>query len=309
MKYFRLFLVLIIIVLFTLTLSSQTYEHFSAFSGVNTAKSKVTQLGYTDDKLICIGAFAYISGNPHTSNTAVDGNTQNWLYLFATNSDSKLVIISVTKQNGVLSSEFLSESDSKQDIEMGFDSFSMVDFNELPQNLVNSDSIYIEYGQNILKKINVDIPCIIHRFVLLSVKNHHLSIDEKFINEDYIWDITMSCHDYEPFGQSGWERYWLSAVSGKTIAWVASTGVNDNNLSNSLFQVSPNPATDFIDLNIINGASPIASEVQIFNMLGIEMMSVGTGLDLSTQRIDVSHLTAGVYFIKIGDKVEKFVKM
>jgi hypothetical protein len=26
-------------------------------------------------------------------------------------------------------------------------------------------------------------------------------------------------------------------------------------------------------------------------------------------RIDISHLPAGVYFIKIGDKVEKFVKM
>ncbi len=38
-------------------------------------------------------------------------------------------------------------------------------------------------------------------------------------------------------------------------------------------------------------------------------MSVGTGLDLSTQRIDVSGLPSGVYYIKIGDRVEKFVKM
>jgi hypothetical protein len=38
-------------------------------------------------------------------------------------------------------------------------------------------------------------------------------------------------------------------------------------------------------------------------------MSVGTGQDQSQQRIDVSHLPAGVYFIRIGDKVEKFVKM
>ncbi len=38
-------------------------------------------------------------------------------------------------------------------------------------------------------------------------------------------------------------------------------------------------------------------------------MSVGTELDLSTQRIDVSYLPSRVYYIKIGDKVEKFVKM
>ncbi|MBX3043594.1 MAG: T9SS type A sorting domain-containing protein [Candidatus Kapabacteria bacterium] len=35
---------------------------------------------------------------------------------------------------------------------------------------------------------------------------------------------------------------------------------------------------------------------------------IGTGLDLSTQRIDVSHLPAGVYFIRVGNMVEKFVK-
>ena len=51
--------------------------------------------------------------------------------------------------------------------------------------------------------------------------------------------------------------------------------------------------------------------MQIFDMLGIEIkdltptpLQFGEGL-----RIDVSHLTAGVYFIKIGDKVEKFVKV
>jgi hypothetical protein len=56
--------------------------------------------------------------------------------------------------------------------------------------------------------------------------------------------------------------------------------------------------------------------VQLFDMLGIEIISVGIGLDLSThgldlstQRIDVSHLLAGVYFIRIGTRVEKFVKM
>jgi hypothetical protein len=44
-------------------------------------------------------------------------------------------------------------------------------------------------------------------------------------------------------------------------------------------------------------------------MLGIEVVSVETGLRPVSTKVDVSHLTAGVYFIKIGNKVEKFVKM
>jgi hypothetical protein len=47
-------------------------------------------------------------------------------------------------------------------------------------------------------------------------------------------------------------------------------------------------------------------KVQIFNTLGIEVSSDGGGL---VGKIDISNLPVGVYFIKIGDKVEKFVKM
>jgi photosystem II stability/assembly factor-like uncharacterized protein len=88
--------------------------------------------------------------------------------------------------------------------------------------------------------------------------------------------------------------------------------INENNFQNELFSVSPNPTHDFITIQLSNkGLKPFAGEekVQLFDVLGIEVMSVGIGLDLSTQRIDVSHLPAGVYFIRIGTSVEKFVKM
>ena len=79
----------------------------------------------------------------------------------------------------------------------------------------------------------------------------------------------------------------------------------------SKIYIHPNPATDFITIQYSNqGLQPFAErdKVQIFDVLGVEVMFVGSGLDLSTQQIDVSHLSAGVYFIRIGDKVEKFVK-
>ena len=50
--------------------------------------------------------------------------------------------------------------------------------------------------------------------------------------------------------------------------------------------------------------------VQIFDVLGIEIKDLTPALSKGEGvRIDVSKLPAGVYFIKIGDKVEKFVKM
>ncbi|MDX9791810.1 MAG: T9SS type A sorting domain-containing protein [Candidatus Kapabacteria bacterium] len=90
------------------------------------------------------------------------------------------------------------------------------------------------------------------------------------------------------------------------------TSVEDESDNKNGIMIFPNPSNDFITIQLNNkGLQPFAAEdkVQIFNMLGIEVMSVGTELDQSQQRIDVSHLPAGVYFIRVGTRVEKFVKM
>jgi hypothetical protein len=59
-------------------------------------------------------------------------------------------------------------------------------------------------------------------------------------------------------------------------------------------------------------------KIQIFNTLGIDVgqsslivnpnNSNGQAGMLNLLKIDISNLPVGVYFIKIGDRVEKFVK-
>ncbi|MBX3042320.1 MAG: T9SS type A sorting domain-containing protein [Ignavibacteriae bacterium] len=80
--------------------------------------------------------------------------------------------------------------------------------------------------------------------------------------------------------------------------------------------VSPNPASDFITISIpeINHrVNPMVDKVQIFDMLGLEVISTPSASQPPTGegnlKIDVSHLPAGVYFIRIGNIVEKFVKI
>jgi hypothetical protein len=80
--------------------------------------------------------------------------------------------------------------------------------------------------------------------------------------------------------------------------------------------LSPNPANDFITINIQPSEGLEPSEgyvVQIFNTLGIE---VGQSSMIDDKnRIDISHLPTGIYFIRIPGSngacsiVEKFVKM
>jgi hypothetical protein len=85
------------------------------------------------------------------------------------------------------------------------------------------------------------------------------------------------------------------------------TGVR-NNISLNNVKIFPNPTSDYITIQIQQSDG---YNVQIFNTLGIEIKNLIPVLYTNNEgeRIDVSSLPAGVYYIKIGDNVAKFLKM
>jgi hypothetical protein len=82
------------------------------------------------------------------------------------------------------------------------------------------------------------------------------------------------------------------------------TSVQDENLENEL-KVIPNPAGEYITVNMKPSEG---SAIQIYNTLGELVLTVGTGRDLSA-RIDISSLSKGLYVVKVGTKMAKFIKM
>lgn len=100
--------------------------------------------------------------------------------------------------------------------------------------------------------------------------------------------------------------------SYKTETWIFTldsvpASVLDN-LENSQL-IYPNPATDFIEISIgANGRSPLLNTIKIYNVFGQKVLSVGVQ-NLDPLRIDVSTFPSGMYFVCIGDRVGKFVKL
>lgn len=68
----------------------------------------------------------------------------------------------------------------------------------------------------------------------------------------------------------------------------------------------PNPATSTITLT---GVPEGVAECRIYDVLGSVVLSVETQYFVSLQKIDISSLPAGVYFVRLGNKVKKFVKI
>ena len=106
-------------------------------------------------------------------------------------------------------------------------------------------------------------------------------------------DFSIDANNYLHLGTD------IGLLTNKTIL----TGVEENTIiETDRISISPNPAHDFIQLHFNNDVK--LSDVEIYTILGIKIIETDY-----KDRIDVSRLCAGVYFLKAGDRVYKFVKM
>ena len=103
---------------------------------------------------------------------------------------------------------------------------------------------------------------------------------------------------------SEWSDSLKISVVGKIIS------VEENNISSEM-EIAPNPVTDFIEISyppLESGSGGVS--IKIYNVFGQNCDLTPT---LSTSgegvRIDVSGLVPGMYFVRIGDRVTKFIKM
>ncbi len=107
----------------------------------------------------------------------------------------------------------------------------------------------------------------------------------------------------------------------RIIGTSISTGLNSYDFeieSTKIISISPNPATDFIEISyspsIKRGQGGVSvNGVRIFNIFGEEISTPSLLRNATPQegnlRIDVSSLSPGVYFVRVGEKVGKFVKI
>jgi hypothetical protein len=134
---------------------------------------------------------------------------------------------------------------------------------------------------------------------------------ETWINETFAKDYdTRMGRIVQHLAYTGKTAYISTFADGIWKGTFPTTSVDENNVNGGM--ISPNPASDFIEISIpdidthtLKGV--VENGVQIFNTLGIEV-GLSSLID-DKNRIDISNFPFGVYFIKIGDRVEKFLKI
>ena len=125
-------------------------------------------------------------------------------------------------------------------------------------------------------------------------------------NTKYYWRVRVCGND----SRSSWSNS-TSFTTGTGVVSIEDENI-DKVLSYTNIHIYPNPSNDYIEISISNkGLQPFAAidNVKIFNMLGIEVMTESIHPMTTSYRMNIKILSAGIYYIKIGEKVEKFVKM
>src|SRR3989339_707503 len=104
-------------------------------------------------------------------------------------------------------------------------------------------------------------------------------------------DFSIDANNYLHLGTD------IGLLTNKSIL----TGVEDNTIAETeqIF-LMPNPTSDY--LNIISNNT--IGKIEIFSALGIKVIETEY-----KDKIDVSRLSTGVYFLKAGDRVYKFMKI
>jgi len=77
--------------------------------------------------------------------------------------------------------------------------------------------------------------------------------------------------------------------------------------------ISPNPVTDYLEIAINNvilseAKNPVLN-VKVFNVLGVEVMAASIHPMTQSHRMNIENLPPGVYFVQIGSRMQRFVKM
>jgi len=74
--------------------------------------------------------------------------------------------------------------------------------------------------------------------------------------------------------------------------------------------LTPNPAGDYVDITL-TGNRTLKDAVRVYDVLGVCVLThpLAPSREGERVRLDVSGLAAGVYFVRVGGKMYKFVKM
>ena len=142
---------------------------------------------------------------------------------------------------------------------------------------------------------------------ILNLKNgNNNNLNSIFITDN----PNLSCITVDNVSNAQNNSNWIKDETTAYSTNCSILGINDIELDESLFSLSPNPTKEFLKITLDNNFDDLTSS--IYDLTG-KLISVNNHKNNSDKRVDVSKLEIGVYFIniKINNRstTKRFIKI
>jgi len=204
--------------------------------------------------------------------------------------------------------------------------FSSDTLNKVSEESVTIDGEFL-YGNHYL--IQIENKNDEHNYYLRFYNNEGNLLSRVLFYNQNVDTTILSSYKLKEFGNNSYFLYCKQTDGSGDTNKVIGTGVRiflldlTNGVKPVISEFSdnlvyPNPTKDYITIDLSNTTLKCTVEVQfirIFDAIGNEVLTVPKENTLETQciaalqKINVSALPPGVYFVSIGDVVQKFVKI
>jgi hypothetical protein len=157
------------------------------------------------------------------------------------------------------------------------------------------------------------IDCYFNKLYILNIKNGNNRKIKYFDTRVNLQSLCIQVDDSTlSYDYSGWFKDY-NAIFSEDCSLVSVD--EETNLGKDI-TISPNPAGDYVEINnVILRSEATKDPVILYDLLGSKLMDSrlrGNDIFVSEEgnvRIDISSLSPGVYFVRIGSYFAKFVKM
>lgn len=140
--------------------------------------------------------------------------------------------------------------------------------------------------------------------------------------DKYVWDFGDGTSSYEispvhKYKNEGVFYVTLEASLGECHnkiskeIFVKSSNVNNDFTNKNGLKVIPSPASEYINIlfeGMVEFLNHCSSSDGVFNILGVKVIPFEMLNPITNQKVDISSLSSGVYYIKIGKEICFFVK-
>jgi len=287
--------------------------------GTDVSGAKPLGNGFDGIRITQGPAYNFIGGSPQTANI-IAFNGRNGVSVESEKSDYNLISCNSIFQNGNLGIDLSPDG-------ITFNDAGDSDFG--PNDNLNYPYIIKSYFDDISGKYIIngyldtkDIKNSAIEIYLADYNEKGIGQGKKYIsttfpNENGFWSDSVLAKKGDSIIALT-AQYYKSDISplgfyGNSSEFSPSFNIIQNineNLSTEKIIISPNPASGYIEIHLDNIIlSEAKNPVKIYNTYGECVITVGSNCNEPLQRIDISHLPAGVYLLRIGQQTAMFVKI